>query len=95
MTALKQEIRGLKLIPAGYGAFGLLDGVLTGLFYVAAYCLLRIAGVGRALAAAAMGVAVIALVFNLPYSGGGLPQQGEPRRRGEAGHDTHRGASRR
>lgn len=64
------------LAPIGYGTFGFLDGVLTALFYVAAYGALRIAGVGRLLAAAALGVALIALVYNLQFAVGALPEQG-------------------
>jgi hypothetical protein len=65
-----------QLAPIGYGTFGFLDGVLTALFYVAGYCLLRIAGCSRLLAASALAIAVVALVFNLVYPVGGLPQQG-------------------
>jgi hypothetical protein len=65
-----------QLAPIGYGTFGFLDGALTALVYVAAYSLLRIAGTARPLAAAALALGVIALVFNLPYAVGALPQQG-------------------
>ena len=65
-----------QLAPIGYGTFGFLDGVLTALFYVAGYCVLRVAGASRPLAASALAIAVVALVFNLVYPVGALPQQG-------------------
>jgi hypothetical protein len=64
------------LAPIGYGTFGLLDGLLTALFYIAAYCALRIAGVGRLLGASVLAFAVTVLIYNLPYSVGALPEQG-------------------
>ena len=64
------------LVPIGYGTFGLLDGILTALFYAVGYCVLRIAGVGRLLAGAALGMAVVAFLYNLPYSVGALPEEG-------------------
>jgi hypothetical protein len=64
------------LAPIGYGTFGFLDGLLSALFYVGAYVALRIAGVGRLLAGAALGVALIALVYNLQFAVGALPEQG-------------------
>ena len=65
-----------QLAPIGYGTFGLLDGILTALLFVAGYCLLRLAGSSRLLAASALAVAVIALVLNRIYPVGGLPQEG-------------------
>ncbi len=47
------------LVPIGYGTAGLLDSLLTALFYIAGYGLLRLAGVGRLLAGAALTVAVV------------------------------------
>jgi len=64
------------LAPIGYGTFGLLDGLLTALVYIVAYVVLRIAGVGRLLAAGAMAFAVTVLLYNLPYSVGALPEEG-------------------
>ncbi|MGI9184463.1 MAG: hypothetical protein ACR2GZ_05780 [Solirubrobacteraceae bacterium] len=64
------------LVPIGYGTFGLLDGLLTAVVYMAAYGVLRIAGVGRLLAASAIAFAVIVLIYNLPYQVGALPEQG-------------------
>ncbi len=64
------------LAPIGYGTFGLLDGLLTALVYIIAYAVLRIAGVGRLLAAGAMAFAVAVLLYNLPYSVGALPEEG-------------------
>lgn len=65
-----------ELAPIGYGTFGFLDGVLTALFMAAGYSLLRVAGVSRSLAAAALAVGVIALVLNRHYPVGSLPQEG-------------------
>jgi hypothetical protein len=64
------------IAPIGYGTYGFLDGVLTALFYASAYWLLRIVGTSRLLAAATLSVAVVVLVYNLPYSVGALPQEG-------------------
>ncbi|MDQ6607736.1 MAG: hypothetical protein M3Z06_14470, partial [Actinomycetota bacterium] len=64
------------LVPIGYGTFGFLDGILTALFYIAAYGVLRIAGVTRVLAAAALALGVVALIYNLHYAVGTLPEQG-------------------
>ncbi len=65
-----------KLVPIGYGTFGFLDGALTAAFFAAAYVVLRLAGVARSLAAATMAVAIVALVLNLAYPVGALPQYG-------------------
>ena len=62
--------------PIGYGTYGLLDGLVTALFYSCAYGLLRAAGVARWLALCALGLAVVAFVYHLYYSIGELPQQG-------------------
>jgi hypothetical protein len=64
------------LAPIGYGTFGLLDGIWTAGWFVAGYAILRMAGVSRALTAAALALAVVALVFNLTYPVGALPQYG-------------------
>jgi hypothetical protein len=64
------------LVPIGYGTYGLLDGIVTALFYTAAYVVLRTAGVSRLLAAGALTVGVVALVYTLTYPVGGLPEQG-------------------
>ncbi len=64
------------LVPIGYGTYGFLDGILTALFYVAAYGVLRVSGVTRALAGAALAVGVVALLYSLYYVVGALPQQG-------------------
>jgi hypothetical protein len=64
------------LVPIGYGTLGALDGILTALFYIAAYGVLRIAGVGRGLASAAIAVAVVGLVYGLYYGVGALPETG-------------------
>lgn len=65
-----------SVAPIGYGTFALLDGLLTGLFFVAGYVVLRIAGAFRPLAGCALAVAVVALVFNGLYPLGALPQEG-------------------
>lgn len=65
-----------QIAPIGYGTYGMLDGILTALFYVAAYGVLRVVCVRRLLAASAMGVAVVALIYSLHYPVGALPQQG-------------------
>ena len=64
------------LLPIGYGTYGLLDGILTFLFYLGGYGLLRAAGVRRLLAMGGMSVAVGILVLGLRYPIGELPQQG-------------------
>jgi hypothetical protein len=64
------------LAPIGYGTYGFLDGLLTALYYVAGLAVLRLAGVRRPLAFAAMAVALIALVYNLRFPPGAIPQQG-------------------
>jgi hypothetical protein len=64
------------LVPIGYGTLGLLDSLLTALFYIAAYCVLRIAGASRLLAGAALGVAVVGLIYGLHYPVGSLPETG-------------------
>jgi hypothetical protein len=64
------------LVPIGYGTYGFLDGLVTALFYVAGYLVLRAAATPRPLAAGALAVAVVALIYNLYYEVGALPQQG-------------------
>ena len=65
-----------QFAPIGYGTFGLLDGLLTALWFCGGYAIVRMAGTPRTLAASALGVAVVALVFNLSYPVGALPQDG-------------------
>jgi len=64
------------LAPIGYGTFGFLDGLLTALFYIAGYAVLRLAGVRRTLAAAAIALGVVAFVYNFSYPVGQLPEEG-------------------
>jgi hypothetical protein len=64
------------LVPIGYGTFGLLDGILTALFYATGYAVLRIAGVKRLLACSALALGIVAFVYNLVYLVGALPEQG-------------------
>lgn len=65
-----------KLAPIGYGTLALLDGLLTAAWFAAGYAVLRMAGVSRTLASCALGLGVVALIFNLTYPVGGLPQYG-------------------
>ena len=65
-----------KAVGVGYGSFGLLDGVLTALYFGTGYLVLRMAGVSRLVAAAALAVGVLALVYNRTYPVGALPQEG-------------------
>jgi hypothetical protein len=64
------------LAPIGYGTFAILDGLLTALFYIAAYGVLRVAGVGRVLAGAALAFGVFGLIYALQFSVGALPEEG-------------------
>ena len=65
-----------QLAPIGYGTLGLLTGALTALWFGAGYGILRLAGTARLLSATALGVAVVALAYNLTYPVGALPQSG-------------------
>jgi hypothetical protein len=65
-----------KLVPIGYGTFGLLDGVLSGLSLVTGYVVLRIGGCSRLLSGAALAVGGIALVLNRVYPVGVIVQEG-------------------
>jgi hypothetical protein len=65
-----------QLVPIGYGTLGLLDGGLTGLYLVAGYAVLRIAGCSRLLSCAALAVAAVALVLNRVYPVGVIVQEG-------------------
>lgn len=64
------------LAPIGYGTFGFLDGLLTALFYGAGYAVLRLAGVRRTLAIAAIGLALVTFVYHFLYYVGQLPEEG-------------------
>jgi hypothetical protein len=64
------------IAPIGYGTFGFLDGLLTALLYISGYAVLRLAGVRRLLAAAAIALGVLALVYNFRYFTGQLPEEG-------------------
>jgi hypothetical protein len=64
------------LAPIGYGSFGLLDGILTALFYVAGYGVLRLAGSTRLLAGSVLAFAVAVFIYNLHFPVGALPEQG-------------------
>jgi hypothetical protein len=71
-----------QLLPIGYGSFGLLDGILFACFFAAGYGVLRLAGTRRLLAATALAVAVVVLIYNLVYPVGALPAQHGPLRFG-------------
>jgi hypothetical protein len=64
------------LAPISYATFGLLDGILTGLVYIGGYLVLRLAGVRRPLAVAALALGVTALIYHLQYPVGSLPEEG-------------------
>lgn len=64
------------LAPIGYGTFGFLDGLLTALYYVVGYGVLRLAGVRRLLAGSALVLAVLTLVYNFAFFVGQLPEEG-------------------
>ena len=65
-----------NFIPISNASLGLIEGVLSALMFIGAWAVMRIAGVSRLLAASAMAVAVIALVYGLQYPLGGLLQHG-------------------
>ena len=65
-----------QLAPIGYGTLGFFDGALFALLFASGYCVLRMAGTSRLLAAGTLVFAVIVLVYNLAFSVGGLPQHG-------------------
>lgn len=64
------------IAPVGYGTLGLFDGLFTALVWVAGYAVLRLARCPRPLAAGAVAVGVVVLVYNFAYPVGGIPQQG-------------------
>jgi hypothetical protein len=64
------------IAPLNYGTFGLLDGILTGLMYIGGYLALRMAGVSRLLAVAALALGVTAFIYHLQYPVGSLPEEG-------------------
>lgn len=65
-----------EVAPIGYLTLGFFEGVLSALVFGLAFGILRMAGVSRLLAAAAMGVAVVALVWGTEYPNGALLQHG-------------------
>jgi hypothetical protein len=65
-----------QVLPISNGMVGLVEGVLSAVMFISAYAVLRLAGTTRALAVAAMSLAVIVLVYNLQYPLGGLLQHG-------------------
>lgn len=65
-----------QLVPVGNYTLGLFDGVLTALVFVGGYLVLRMAGASRPIAATALGVAVVSLIYGLLYPIGALLQHG-------------------
>ena len=63
-----------ELAPIGYGTMSLLSAALSAMVFAGAYLVLRMAGVYRLLAGAALAVAVLALVFNTTYPIDEVPQ---------------------
>ena len=70
-----------ELVGVGNGTLGLFDGLLSALVFAAAYGVLRLAGVSRWLAAVALAVAVIALIYGLLYPWGVAAARGDSVRR--------------
>jgi hypothetical protein len=64
------------VVRIGNGTLGLVEGLLSALMYIGTYATLRLAGVTRLVAAGAMAVGVIVLVYGLRYPLGGLLQHG-------------------
>jgi hypothetical protein len=64
------------VVPIGNASLGLVEGGLSVLMFAGVWAAMRAAGVTRLLAAAAMTVAVVALVYGLVYPLGGLLQHG-------------------
>lgn len=65
-----------ELVPMNNGTLALFDAGLSALMFAGGYAILRISGVGRLLAASALAVAVVTLVYGLLYPVGGLLQHG-------------------
>jgi hypothetical protein len=65
-----------EIAPIGNGTLGVFDASLTALTFGAGYAILRLVGVRRILAAPAMAIAVVVLVWALEYPIGGLLQHG-------------------
>jgi hypothetical protein len=67
------------VLPISNGMLGAVEGGLSALVFIATYATLRIAGVSRLLAGAALAVAVTVLVYGLQLPVGGLLQHGAMR----------------
>lgn len=64
------------IVGVGNGMLGLLEGIMSALVFVTGYLVVRVSGVGRALAATGFAVAVVVLAFGLTYPVGALLQHG-------------------
>lgn len=64
------------VVPIGYGSFGLLDGILSSLFYLGGYAVLRLVGLSRVAAAGTLLLALLTLVYRLQFPLGVLPEMG-------------------
>jgi hypothetical protein len=65
-----------NVVPIGNGTLGLIEGLLSALMFIGAYAAIRVAGVSRLLAASAMALAVVVLVYGLEFPLGALLQHG-------------------
>lgn len=65
-----------EIAPLGNGTLSFFDASLSALTFGAGYVILRLAGVGRTFATAAMVIAIVVLVWALEYPIGGLLQHG-------------------
>ncbi len=63
-----------NLAPIGYGTLGFLSGALSALIFAAGYGVMRVARTPRTIAVTTLLIAVIALVFNLPFPIDSIPQ---------------------
>jgi hypothetical protein len=66
-------------IGVGNGTLGLLEGVLSAFVFAAGYFVVRVSGVGRALAVTGFAIATVVLVLGLTYPIGALLQHGSIR----------------
>jgi hypothetical protein len=74
VTSIYLLVAWFLVAPIGYGTLGLFTAALTALWFAAGYGVLRLGRVSRGLAAVALALGVVVLVFNLSYPVGSLPQ---------------------